>query len=572
MNNDAVILIPPPAGEESQTGSFAPLRMTFVFLSVLFLSLAIIPAAFANVLGNSDFSQPLGNGTASNWADNPVPTSVAQMGRWDGTNDPVGLSAGFAAPTGSDALFLQAYYNATPNPDFYEGTFTFQTYSNVKAGDYVTFSAYAQSDVKAADTGGRLKIEFHDSSDAVIGTATESGKVTALTAAPGSWHQFSISAIAPEGTVMVVFVLDCNGVAPGVSPLYGNTLYERANAEVNPAKLTVTASKRNVSAGDAVGINASFTNASGNTLSDVEMQIKIPHGFDYAKTSILMNGGQANYQEQGDLLIIPIGTMAPGSAFSASGIALVTSGVKLGSEYSMEFTLVGSSDLSETASLKFLVQGDPVFDQGTIIGKVFNDINQNTIQDKGEEGVPWVRLYTEEGIGIVTDENGLYHIPGVSSGRHVVKIDGHSLPDGTKFITEEAYLVKTTAGIMNKANFAVLLPPSGIPENFQKELKVMVTQGVDVSRPSLDVQISPDVVKLGVGVLEKEPVFTFDNNYGKFIKKWTVGVRDEMGQPVWTGYGIGQPPAEVTWSGIAESGLLIKPGIYSYQLKVRDAK
>jgi len=162
----------------------------------------------------------------------------------------------------------------------------------------------------------------------------------------------------------------------------------------------------------------------------VELRATLPHGFDYAAKSILVNGRQAGYREGS--LIIPVGTMAPGEVFSTSFVMLVTSGVSLGKEYSMEFTIVGGSTLSEKATLKFMVQGDPVFEQGTILGKVFNDLNQNTVQDKGEEGVPWVRLYTEEGIGIVTDENGLYHIPGVIPGRHVVKIDGHSLPDETK--------------------------------------------------------------------------------------------------------------------------------------------
>ena len=186
--------------------------------------------------------------------------------------------------------------------------------------------------------------------------------------------------------------------------------------------------------------------------------------------------------------------------------------------------------------------------------------------------MPWVTLYTEEGIKVVTDEYGRYHIPGVAPGRHLVKIDGHTLPEGTKFITEETYLVKITPGLMGKASFAVLLPPSGIPEAFRKDLMVMVTQGVDISRPDLDIMMEPELLKLGVGVLEKDALFRLDTNYARFVKKWAIEVRDEMGVPVWTGYGIGAPPAEVTWDGKAENGFMIKPGVYSYQLKVRDAK
>lgn len=527
-------------------------------------------SAFANALGNYSFEEPIGNGTASNWADNsanPANTRAQQF---------VTSSIGITAVEGVYGLLMDALTN-----------YSWQEVNNVKPGQMVTFSGYGWSDVgptPSDGSGGVLVIEFKrrnpdgstsliskvKSSDAglsgIINDATCAGSNPATTtfrAAP-----FTVSGVAPEGTDLAIFTIENTSTAWNVGAT--GVMVDAMNGEVNPAKLAVSASKKRVAPGDAIGINASFNNASGNTLSDVELRATIPRGFDYAAKSIRVNGNPATYREGS--LIIPIGTMAPGEVFSTSFVMLVTSGVKLGTETSMEFTIVGSSALSETASLKFVIQGDPVFEQGTIIGKVFNDLNQNTVQDKGEDGVPWVRLYTEEGIGIVTDENGLYHIPGVTPGRHVVKIDGHSLPEGTKFITEEAYLVKTTAGIMNKANFAVLLPPSGIPENFKKDLQVMVTQGVDVSRPTLDVQISPDVVKLGVGVLEKEPVFTFDNNYGKFIKKWTVEVRDEMGQPVWTGYGIGQPPPEVAWSGITESGILIKPGIYSYQLKVRDAK
>ncbi len=531
--------------------SVSGFRMTLAFLSVFVFFLAILPSAFANVLGNPSFEEPIGSGSNGNWDS----TNGATL--FTNATKPAGFSN---VPYG-----LQATSMSSP-----AGNFTFQVVNNVKPGQLVTFSAVAESSIAIGGgvQGGQLVIEFKsvnpDGSDTLI-SSVPSAYITTTNAPAGFGYQtFAIQGTAPAGTQRVVFVLRTWGGAAG------RVAYDMANGEVNPAKLVVTASKKNVAPGDAVGINARYNNASGNTLTGVEMRVTIPQGFDYVAKSIRVNGNPGTYREGS--LIIPVGTLGPGAVFTTSFVALVTSGVQLGKEYSMKVTLVGTSDISETATLKFLVQGDPVFDQGTIIGKVFNDLNQNTIQDKGEEGVPWVRLYTEEGIGIVTDENGLYHIPGVRPGRHVVKIDGHSLPEGTKFITEEAYLVKTTEGIMNKANFAVLLPPSGIPENFQKDLKVMVTQGVDVSRPTLDVQISPDVVKLGIGALEKEPVFTFENNYGKFIKKWTVEVRDEMGQPVWIGYGVGQPPPEVVWSGIAESGLLINPGIYSYQLKVSDSK
>lgn len=509
------------------------------------------PVAFANMLGNYSFESDLGSGSNGNW------DSTNGTTRFTNATKPAG---GFSnVPDGIFAISQVA------------GNFTFQVVNNVKPGQYVTFSALAESSaaVGGGNQGGQLVIEYKkinpDGSDTLISTSPSVFITTANAPAGGGFQTFTAAGTAPAGTQRVVFTLRTFNMAGGEV-----ICFDKANGEVNPEKLSVSASKRNVAPGDAVGINARYNNASGNTLTGVELRATLPHGFDYAAKSIRVNGQQASYREGS--LIIPVGTIGPGEVYTTSFALLVTSGVQIGKEYSMEFTLVGPGIISEQATLKFMVQGDPVFEQGTIIGKVFNDLNQNAVQDCGEAGVPWVHLYTEEGIAIVTDENGLYHIPGVSPGRHVVKIDGHSLPEGTKFITEEAYLVKTTPGIMNKANFAVLLPPSEIPQEFQKDLDVMVTQGVDVSKSTLDVQISPDVLKLGVGVLEKQPAFTFDNNYAKFIRKWTLEVRDEMGQPVWTGYGVGQPPPEVVWSGITNAGLLVKPGIYSYQFKVRDAK
>lgn len=529
------------------------------------------PSAFANVLGNPDFSLTIGNGTASNW------DSTNGAVRVDSTTIP----AAFGAPPDFTALAAGQFALQVPSG----GSFTFQTFNNIKPGDYAVFSVNAETDMTGVGGQyGDLKIEFRkkqtNGSNVLIREVKLSdtlalGIRTARAAPSSGYPLFTVAGTAPEGTDLVVFTIATGGAAGR------NLIVTQTNAEVNPAKLVVTASKTHVAPGDAVGINAYFQNTSGASYRNVSLRFNIPHGFDYAKRSVRINGHPAVYQNGS--IVVNVGNMAPDEEINVAFVMLVSSGIQIGKAYSLDAILNGSAiepflggtfpgQLAQTVHTRFLVSADPVFEEGTVIGKVFNDLNENTVQDCGEDGIPWVRLYTEEGIGIVTDENGMYHIPGVKPGQHVVKIDGHSLPEGTKFVSEEAYEIKTTPGIMSKANFAVLLPPSGIPENFEKDLTVMVTQGVDISRPTLDVKVVPEVVKLGVGVLEKEPVFTFDNNYGKFIKKWTLEVRDEMGQPVWTGYGIGQPPPEVTWSGITESGLLIRPGMYSYQLKVRDVK
>lgn len=533
----------------------APLALFLAFLLTF-----NIPSASANVLGNSTFNLLIGGGT---------------NGNWDHTHGATRITAapgGFTALPHGTGLQLAASAG---------GVYTFQTYNDVKPGDYVVFSGRAETDIGGLGYGD-LVIEFRkyltDGSNVEISNVSLNAatKIASGTSGPGSGYPIvSVSGVAPEGTQYISFVIKTDGGNAG------NLVISEVNAEINPAQLTVAASKRNVSPGDAIGIHAHFNNASGTTYQNVRMRFDIPQGFDYAEKSVRVNNRFATYRDGS--LVIDVGNMGINEQIDVDFVTLVTPQIQIGKNYSLLAEVQGNAvdptagvtypgTLSQKVTVQFFVEGDPVFEQGTIIGKVFNDLNQNTVQDCGEEGIPWVRLYTEEGIGIVTDENGLYHIPGVNPGRHVVKIDGHSLPEGTKFITEEANLVKTTAGIMNKANFAVLLPPSGIPDNFKKDLMVMVTQGVDVTHPTLDINAEPQVLKLGVGMLEKEPLFKIDHNYGKFIKKWAIEVRDSMGVPVWFGYGIGQPPSEATWSGMTEAGLLVKPGMYSYQLKVRDEK
>jgi len=213
-----------------------------------------------------------------------------------------------------------------------------------------------------------------------------------------------------------------------------------------------------------------------------------------------------------------------------------------------------------------------LFDEGTILGKVFDDRNQDGMQTKGEIGVPRVRIYTEYGISVVTDKDGRFHIPAVQPGRHVLKVDGHTLSPDTRFLTEESLLIKTTPGLLNKVSFAVYLPDSALPEEFAKDLMIWVTQGIDLTQPQLQVTLEPDVLKVGLGRLEREPTFTIKTNYGEYITGWRLEVINEMGEKIWTGIGISQPPFRIPWSGMTDSGEMIAPGTYAYRLVVRDSQ
>ena len=89
-----------------------------------------------------------------------------------------------------------------------------------------------------------------------------------------------------------------------------------------------------------------------------------------------------------------------------------------------------------------------------------------------EEGIPGVRLATVEGLVVITDQHGRYHIPEVNTDKgnnFIIKVDPVSIPTGAVFTTENP-LVKRLGKNMMKFNFGIKFPERYLSE--QKILKV----------------------------------------------------------------------------------------------------
>ncbi|PWK73960.1 SdrD B-like domain-containing protein [Aminobacter sp. AP02] len=113
------------------------------------------------------------------------------------------------------------------------------------------------------------------------------------------------------------------------------------------------------------------------------------------------------------------------------------------------------------ASVEILAE--PVFDCGEIIGKVFDDKNRDGYQDKGEPGLPSVRLATVNGVLVTTDAHGRFHVacadlPDQRIGSNfIMKLDTRTLPTGYRLTTENPRVVRLTAGKMTKLNFGAAI-------------------------------------------------------------------------------------------------------------------
>ena len=83
---------------------------------------------------------------------------------------------------------------------------------------------------------------------------------------------------------------------------------------------------------------------------------------------------------------------------------------------------------------------DPTLDCTDVIGKVFDDVNRNGLQDGDEPGLPGVRLATARGLLATTDRFGRFHITCAVTPREgrgsnfVLKLDDRTLPSGYRVV------------------------------------------------------------------------------------------------------------------------------------------
>jgi uncharacterized repeat protein (TIGR01451 family) len=174
------------------------------------------------------------------------------------------------------------------------------------------------------------------------------------------------------------------------------------------------------------------------------------------------NGSRIRVEAKEKLTISYLAQISPG----AVGAELSNSAVVRGSR--------NGDSLSNVAVESIKLGVDPIFDLSTVVGKVYNDANGNGQQDAGELGLPGVRLATVSGEVIITDRHGRYHIPGLESDiagngkNYIIKLDTASLPSCAKVTSENPRVLRLTAGLMSRMDFAVDTVGQSVVEHKEK--------------------------------------------------------------------------------------------------------
>jgi len=272
--------------------------------------------------------------------------------------------------------------------------------------------------------------------------------------------KLQVNGVIPLGiTQMSTYAtIDCNELEPATS----NIVTLRTVAPC--FSIIKVAGRGEVELGDFLTYTIRIGNTSlDDEINDIRIIDKLPPGFNYVDGTTLIDGASAQnpVDEEGKKIWTLSQPLGPDSTLDLSYKIVVSVGAKIGENVNVarvEGTLsipeepsVSISAGPATAVVK-VVRG--IFsDRGRIIGKVYIDTNNNEAQDKGEVGAEGITLILEDGTQVVTDMYGMFSIPALPPGDHILSIDKNTLPEDLTVVSREFQHIYLAKGLTAKINF-----------------------------------------------------------------------------------------------------------------------
>jgi len=289
-----------------------------------------------------------------------------------------------------------------------------------------------------------------------------------------------------------------NAAVSAQDPLDGSDVTQTATAsisltpppEVSALSVIKTAQPRTVQIGDPVLYTVTVTNTGPVTVTGMDIYDRLPQGFAYVPGTAQLSDAsnsvslEPNVTSPGVLSwpvdstqATPLDTILPGETIAISLRLLAGPNVEFGAHENqawVENSLTGERSQIATAVVDYIPE--PTFDCTPVIGRVYDDVNQNGYPDDGEPGLPSVRLVTVNGDIITTDQFGRYHIPcaiiphSERGSNFLLKADKRTLPLGYALTTENPRVVRATRGKFIKMNFGAAHRPTLRVDVFASDL------------------------------------------------------------------------------------------------------
>ncbi|HEX5068174.1 MAG TPA: hypothetical protein VFY49_18785, partial [Myxococcota bacterium] len=259
------------------------------------------------------------------------------------------------------------------------------------------------------------------------------------------------------GTNYHVHLLLDSSQLPGSSQMFNNHIPIDPLLE-SLVGITKTTPSVNVSRGQLVPYEITLTTEAGVLIPDLSIVDRMPGGFTYVDGSAQIDNGATvekiePTQNGRELVWQDVGTGTAG-VLRLRLLLAVGAGVTEGEfkNRAQAFSSITQQPLSPEASATVRVVPDPTFDCTDVLGKVFDDENDNGMQEAGEPGIQGVRVASARGLVATTDRYGRFHItcaivPREDRGSNfILKLDDRTLPSGYRMTTRQTQVQRATRG------------------------------------------------------------------------------------------------------------------------------
>lgn len=287
------------------------------------------------------------------------------------------------------------------------------------------------------------------------------------------------------------------------------------------------AGHQHVELGDFTDYTVTVANRGEGTAIDVTMKDTLPRGFIYVPGTTRINGVKVQdpVGGKGPYLNLGLGHLDANKEVKVQYRVNIGPNALNGDGINRVYAMDGGGRISNEAAAKVEVRPGVLMQDGFVVGKVYTDCNRNAMQDKGELGIPGVRLYLEDGSFVVTDREGKYDFYGISAKTHVLKIDRTTLLGKGELVLQSnrnagdpnSRFVDLKHGELHRADFAIA-DGSGVcsePLLEQVEQRKDKIENDNVAlEQALRTDLSIDPLTFTTGDLRGQPTSGCLNGYG----------------------------------------------------------
>ncbi len=299
-----------------------------------------------------------------------------------------------------------------------------------------------------------------------------------------------------------------SGTATGDSP--SGVVVSDDDSVVSPVlglgglAITKTVDRSRVNPGELVTYTITVSNTSDTLTTVTNIVDVLPSGFIYQAGTGALDGAAVEPAVSGRTLTWSGVSLPPGGSAVVTLQVLVSASAGSGDHDNIARAISPTTGIAVTADARATVRviADPVFGCSTVIGRVFDDLNQDgyynynpapveegaaitdqtyyadkyetPAEDQGgpdaaedgpgpERGIPGVRLVAPNGLSVTTDAFGRYSLPCAAlpaadiGSNFMLKLDTRTLPSGYRLTTENPRVVRVTPGMMTKMNFGATI-------------------------------------------------------------------------------------------------------------------